>query len=177
MSDGGYIKIFRKLQDWEWYSDPNTKAVFLHCLLMANWEPKRIKGIEYKRGQFSQTHPDMAEKLGLSERQVRTAVEHLTLTGELTVSYVGRNRVITVRNYDQYQSDDRVADRTMTEKRQNSRQDDDSPTLFNKKYKKPRIKEGGASGSGKTVESATNSSNSGDVYRTEFDDLIRANEG
>lgn len=177
MSDGGYIRIYRKLQDWEWYSDPNTKAVFLHCLLMANWEPKRIKGIEYKRGQFSQTHPEMAKKLGLSVQQVRTAIEHLELTGEITVQRTSNHRVITVQNYDFYQSDNSHGNRQITANQQLEQQNDNSSTLFNKKIKNIKNKKGGASGSGKTVESATNSSNSGDVYRTEFDDFLRANEG
>jgi len=177
MSDGGYIKIFRKLVNWEWYSDPNTKAVFLHCLLMANWEDTRVKGVAYKRGQFSQSHSEMAEELGLSVQQVRTAMSHLELTGEITIKRTSNTRVITVQNYDSYQSDNRQSNSKSTSDQQATQQASNKPTLFNKNIKNKRIKEGGASGSGKTVESATNFSNSGDVYRTEFDDFLRANEG
>ena len=39
--DEGYIKLFRSMTKWEWYSDTNTKAVFLHLLLNANLEETR----------------------------------------------------------------------------------------------------------------------------------------
>lgn len=31
----GFIKLSRNILKWEWYKDSNTKAVWLHCLLMA----------------------------------------------------------------------------------------------------------------------------------------------
>ena len=30
-----YVKISRKILDWEWYTDINTKVLFLHILLKA----------------------------------------------------------------------------------------------------------------------------------------------
>ena len=40
----GYIKLHRKLLEWEWYSDTNVKIVFLHCLLMANHDDTKWRG-------------------------------------------------------------------------------------------------------------------------------------
>ena len=31
-SDEEYVKMFRKLVFWEWYTDVNTTKLFLHCL-------------------------------------------------------------------------------------------------------------------------------------------------
>ena len=38
-SEREYIKLNRKILKWEWYSDPNTRALFIHCLLKAKWRP------------------------------------------------------------------------------------------------------------------------------------------
>ena len=37
----GFIKIYRQLLEWEWYTDTNTKVLFLHCLLKANFKTKK----------------------------------------------------------------------------------------------------------------------------------------
>ena len=31
----GWIKLHRKITEWEWYSDANTFRVFMHLLLTA----------------------------------------------------------------------------------------------------------------------------------------------
>ena len=41
---GGFIKIHRSLLEWEWYQDTNTKTVFIHLLLTANYKDKNWKG-------------------------------------------------------------------------------------------------------------------------------------
>ena len=44
MDDGNYIKVSRKILKWGWYKNKNTKVVFLHCLLMANWKNGEFEG-------------------------------------------------------------------------------------------------------------------------------------
>ena len=51
-SEREYIKLNRKILKWEWYSDPNTRALFIHCLLKAKWRPGKWHGYAYRRGQF-----------------------------------------------------------------------------------------------------------------------------
>ncbi len=46
----GWIKIHRKILDWEWYSDLNVRVVFLHLLLKANHDDKKWMGMDIKRG-------------------------------------------------------------------------------------------------------------------------------
>ena len=48
----GYIKLHRKMTEWEWYSDSNTKTVFLHLLLEANFKPTKYRGVELEAGQL-----------------------------------------------------------------------------------------------------------------------------
>ena len=106
-----FIKVYRKFMEWEWYTDVNTKTLFLHCLLRANWKAGSWKGINYMAGEFITSLPSLAEESGLSIQQVRTSLDKLILTGEITSkttdSVTGRkltrNRIITVNNWDEYQ--------------------------------------------------------------------------
>lgn len=109
-----YVKIFRKLINWEWFTDVNTCHLFVYCLLKANWKDGSWKGIAYKRGQFITSLETMSQETGLSVRKVRTALKHLILTNEVTNQVTSNYRLISVVNYDLYQS-----------KRQTERQGDD----------------------------------------------------
>ena len=109
-----YVKIFRKLINWEWFTDVNTCHLFVYCLLKANWKDGSWKGIAYKRGQFITSRETMSQETGLSVRKVRTALKHLILTNEVTNQVTSNYRLISVVNYDLYQS-----------KRQTERQGDD----------------------------------------------------
>lgn len=99
-----YVKISRKILDWEWYTDINTKVLFLHILLKANWKPGRFQGTEVPRGSLATSQQNMAAETGLTIKNVRTALKHLENTGEVAVSRHSKFSVITVKNYNQYQS-------------------------------------------------------------------------
>ena len=114
----GYIKIHRKFRDWEWYSEPVVKDVFLHLLITASWEDSRYKGHEIKAGQTIITVSGLASELGVSTRQVRTAIEKLESTGEITRKTTNRFTVVTVENWSLYQADYDDDDKQMTNKRQ-----------------------------------------------------------
>ena len=99
-----YVKISRKILDWEWYTDTNTKVLFLHILLKANWKPGRFQGTEVPRGSLVTSQQNMAIETGLTIKNVRTALKHLESTGEVAVKRHPKFSVITVKNYNQYQS-------------------------------------------------------------------------
>ena len=131
-SPNEFVKIYRKLINWGWYTDVCTCKLFLHCLLRANWKPGLWQGIHYDKGEFITSIPSLAEESGLTVSQTRTALKHLISTGEigsrLTDTVTGKkltkNRIITVKNWDAYQSNDRQNDRqiagNVTDKRQAS---------------------------------------------------------
>ena len=119
-SDKEYIKVFRKMLQWEWYTDSKTKALFLHCLLKANWKDTKWKGMVIKRGQFVTSLSSLSKETGLSIREVRTALTHLKTTNEVTECVTSKFRIITVLFYDEYQSSDKQKDKQATNKRQTS---------------------------------------------------------
>lgn len=104
MLESGYIKIHRSLLNWEWYSDINTKVVFLHLLLTVNYEDQKWQGITIKRGQRVSSYQKISTELKLSIQSVRTALAHLISTGEVTHETYPKYGVFTVINYDKYQT-------------------------------------------------------------------------
>lgn len=114
---GGAIWIHRKIIDWEWYTDSATMRVFIHCLLRANWKEGRFFGETVPRGSFITSYRTMARELGLTERAIRTALNHLNSTHEVTQHSTSRYTVITVVNYDEYQKSDTQSDTRVTHHR------------------------------------------------------------
>lgn len=102
MSD--YIKLSRRILEWEWYSDINTKVLFLHMLLKANWKDGRFQGVEIPRGSFASSYQGLSQETGLSIKNVRTALEHLKSTGEVAVNRHPKFTVFKIKNYHLYQS-------------------------------------------------------------------------
>jgi hypothetical protein len=102
-----FIKLHRKMLDWEWYDDPNTCRLFIHCLLRANWKACRWHGIEIQPGQFITSLQSLSDETLLTIRQVRVALSHLKMTGEVSVTRHSRCSVITVNNWNDYQGNDK----------------------------------------------------------------------
>ena len=44
----GYIKLHRQILHWEWYTDINTKTLFLHCLLISKSQINTWRGMVNK---------------------------------------------------------------------------------------------------------------------------------
>lgn len=113
-----YIKLYEQIVNWEWYKNPNVFRVFLHCLLTANFTDGRFEGVDVKRGQLVTSLPHLAKQTSLSIQQVRTALDHLKSTGEITDIATRRYRIITISKYDEYQTDNRQNNRQSTDNQQ-----------------------------------------------------------
>lgn len=101
----GWIKLHRRLIDWEWYSDANTSRVFIHCLLKANHKDKSWKGKKVVRGTFISSFDRIAAELGLTRQKVRTAIANLKSTNDLTIESFTQHTVFKVNNYSEYQDE------------------------------------------------------------------------
>lgn len=121
----GFVKFDRKIKDWGWYTDVNTFKVFFHLVTFANYQDAEFLGVVIKRGQIARSYSTLALETGLTERGVRTALEHLKTTGEVTVNRHPKFSVFTVVNYSKYQDidtlmtgDRQASDRRVTGDRQ-----------------------------------------------------------
>lgn len=103
-NNSGFILLHRKILEWEWISDNSTFHFFITCLLLANYENKRFKGIEIKRGSFMTSISSLCEITGLSKPTVKKCLSKLVKSGEITDNVVpNRYRIISIKNYDKYQ--------------------------------------------------------------------------
>ena len=110
----GWVKIHRKFTEWEWYSDINTKTLFLHLILVANHKDGKYRGIVIKRGQLLTGRLKLSEQTGLSEQSIRTSLNHLKSTNEITIKSYSKFSIITITNYDEFQEDNQQDDQQST---------------------------------------------------------------
>lgn len=109
-----WIKLFTKFSTWEWYKDQNTKSLFIHCLIKANWKDGKFEGKTIPRGSFVSGRKKLAQELGMTEQEVRTAQKHLISTNEITISTTNKYSIITVVNYELYQQVNQVSNQQLT---------------------------------------------------------------
>lgn len=113
----GYIKLYRKLIQWGWYKDSVVKDLFLHFLLTASFKDFDWMGRELKAGQLITGRKKLAEELNFSERQIRTALKKLKSTGEVTTETTNKYTIITVVNWEDYQSGEEIPTKSLTNER------------------------------------------------------------
>ena len=101
----GHIKLHRKIQQWEWYGDPNMVALWIHLLINANWEDNQWRGITIKRGQFVTSLNALAVETGLSVSQVRTCLNRMRDSNQIACETTNQMTKITICNYDSYQAE------------------------------------------------------------------------
>ena len=103
MMADGWIKLYRKITEWEWYKSPSVRCVFLHLLLTANTKDKRYKGRVIKRGQTLTSASKLAQENGLGLNTVKRSLKKLEDTCEIKKEHFMNGSLITVVRYEQYQ--------------------------------------------------------------------------
>ena len=117
-TNNGFIKIYRKMTEWEWFTDYKALVVFLHLLMMANWKPGRFKGHEIPAGACVTSLGHLAKATGLSVMSVRTALKHLESTHEINKRVTNGFHIIFINNWAKYQGEDSVANKRLTNDQQ-----------------------------------------------------------
>jgi len=129
--NNGWIKLHRDMLQWEWYDDHNTKILFLHLLLKASHISKKWRGITIQPGELRTTRVDLVKETGLSEQQVRTSLDKLKSTHEITSKSTNKNTVISINNWNNHQQDNQQT----TTRATNEQPTDNQPTSYLKNVK------------------------------------------
>lgn len=103
MADTGFVLFHRKIEDWEWYTEPNVFRLFFHLVLKANHEDYKWKGQDIKRGQLITSSEHLALQLKLGRQQIRNSLNKLKSTNEITIKSTNKFTIVTIANYNVYQ--------------------------------------------------------------------------
>jgi hypothetical protein len=137
----GFIKLHRKITEWEWYKEPNILSLFIHILFLANWEDKQWHGNIIKRGSFITSVENLALEVGLSIQQTRTVLSKLEHTGEINKQTTNKYTLITINKYNDYQKvTSTLTNKQQTNNKQPNKQITTTKEYKNKEYKNIRIK-------------------------------------
>ena len=108
-----YIKLDRNIMSWRWFKDPTTLAVWIWLLISASIDTQEYRDLKIERGQVCATYSKISQDMGLSIKQVRTAIQHLTKTGE--IEKIGQTQnypIFNIVGFSRYQ--DKPADQRQT---------------------------------------------------------------
>lgn len=125
-----WIKLYRKLLDWEWFGNLNTQGLFIYLLLAVNTEDKTWHGIEIKRGQILTSQRKLSKILNLKRQPTRDALYNLQSTHDITIKATRNFSIITVNKFNEYQVNNQQKTHNSTNK-----EPTEEPLLKNKEYK------------------------------------------
>jgi hypothetical protein len=131
----GWIKLHRKLLDWQWLNKPEMVSIFIYCLLKANHNGNFWREIEIKRGQFITSPEKISHELGISYQTVRTSLERLQNTHEINKQTTNKYTLITVLNYDSYQQEEQTINKRTNKQLTNNQQTTNKQLTTNKNDK------------------------------------------
>ena len=110
----GWIKLHRKLIENPIFLKPELLQLFIYCLLKANHETQKIifngQEIEIKIGQFITGRNAMAKDLKQNPKSTYNRLQILKNIEILDIKTNNKFSLVTVRNYELYQSQETKKD-------------------------------------------------------------------
>lgn len=103
----GWIKLHRKLLDWQWFHSPNHLKLFLVLLFRCNFKKSKWRQETVLPGQILTGSNQLAEWSNLSKSTVYRVLKDLESTGELERKTTNKYTIITITNWSQYQIDEK----------------------------------------------------------------------
>jgi hypothetical protein len=104
----GYISLYRKIMETEFYRNINVCHFAIHCLLRANHEPSKIlfagEEITIGLGEFISGRKSLSEETGLSEQEIRTCIALLKKVNFITTQSTKKYTIFHIEKYDFFQS-------------------------------------------------------------------------
>lgn len=133
-----FVQLHKKICDWEWYTDIPTKTLFLHVLLKCNYKEAKWKGKIVKPWEFITSIEHLSLETWLSRQQVRTAIQKLKSTWEITHYSTNEYTTLALNNWESYNTPD---NKRITNEQQTNNKRITTTNKNNKDYKEKKEKE------------------------------------
>lgn len=108
----GYIKLYRKIVNWEWFDNSYMVHLYLYLIIYANTQDRRWHGDIIKRGQLLTSVSRLHDETNIPISTIRRCLKRLEKTGEIIVKATNRFSTITICNYDSYQANEQTDEQT-----------------------------------------------------------------
>ena len=102
----GWVKLYRRFLNWQWFSRPEMVQIFIYILLSASHKDHVWQCVDIRRGEFPTSVDALVRATGLTTQQVRTCLTRLERTGEIVRKSTNKYTIISVCNFDDYQIDE-----------------------------------------------------------------------
>lgn len=135
----GWIKLYRDIEDWRYFSDAKTLQLFLYLILHANTEDCYFHSELCRRGELITSISHLSDVLNLSTQNIRTIFRKLN-GKELTIKTTNRNTHITICNYDSYQGEKKETNKENNKQITNKQQTNNKQLTTIKEYKNKEYK-------------------------------------
>jgi len=103
----GWVQLHRKLLENPVFKNPKLLQTFLYCLLKAtHTEREQLVGdtiVKLQPGQMATGRRALSQATGLTEQNIRTALDKLKKLGILTSKPTTKYSIISITNWDSYQ--------------------------------------------------------------------------
>lgn len=110
MNTNGFIVISRKILTWKYYKYPMARLLWFHILLVTNWEESYFQGQKLPRGSFVTSVQTLADDATMSRTTVKRWLNTFEMDHQITKRSTNNFTIITIVNYDFYQSLKKVVD-------------------------------------------------------------------
>ena len=96
MFDNGFVKVYRSILTWKWYTDPEMMRLYFHLLLTVSYEEGEYAGIQLKPGMRVCSYNILAIETGMSLQQVKYCIGKMKSRGIILYKPHGNYSVLTL---------------------------------------------------------------------------------
>lgn len=104
MLKNGWLKLYRSLQDWEYWDDPNMVKFFIYLLMNANTKDSYVDGVLIPRGSLAVSYSMMERECCFTVKQLRGMLDKLIRNNDVAKATTPKFTIITMKKYDQWQA-------------------------------------------------------------------------
>lgn len=133
MNFNGYIKLYRKILDWEWFDNSYMVHLYLDLILNANIQDKRWHGEVIKRGQLMTSISRLHDETNIPVSTIRRCLKKLENTGEITIETTNKFSLVTICHYDCYQVNEQASEQTEEQSEEQSDKQSSDKQATNKR--------------------------------------------